>query len=255
MTNTESLTKELYRSEITPEQSRDFLRKLSRPEVTYDAAKYFSPDTCRPPENIFYDNRLSGTGIQAYVVDPREVGETYPVLGKQLETELGSDKPAMGVSPDLPVAYYRGRIGKSFIDAVADHEHIHPAQPAKLEMKRLGYESAFGYVPLGEMIVEGSTEWALERRKEEMAKKGKFVAGAPSRYFDRMGQKSTYGIYRDFIYEIERKEKGITRQLWRAAKHGGANSVAKLLQNVSGIEEILDRYAYELNGKMSHSIN
>lgn len=255
MVNTESLTKELYRSEVTPEQSRDFLHKLSRPEVTFGAAEYFSADTCRPPENIFYDNRLSGTGALAYVVDPREVGETYPVIGKQLEKELGSDKSAMGINPDLPVAYYRGRIDNSFVDAVADHEHIHPAQPAKLEMKRLGYESRFGYMPLGEMITEGSTEWALERRQEEMAKKGKFAAGAPSRYFDRTAGKSTYGIYRDFIYEIEKKEKGITRQLWRAAKRGGANSVARLLQTVPGIEEILDKYAYELNGKMSHSIN
>jgi hypothetical protein len=114
-------------------------------------------------------------------------------------------------------------------------------------LKGIGVFTQWGYLPVGEMINEGGLELALERRLK---------IKPPSRYFDEERGRSTYGLYRDFVYELEEASPGITRLVSRAIKKGGVNSAIRLLDSVPNFGDLTTKYAYKINrGRAAISVN
>lgn len=227
-------------------EAREYVDAALDPRVVHEMASHFGNENPAPPKSAGYDMNLRGTPIIAYYRNPQEIVELAPeyqrpIVRDILRNEFGSLEPYVGLNPDLP--QMARRMGKDFAYSVLDHEKTHAAQPkGKFVLKGIYATTPFGELPIGEMIVEGSVEYALERRGKK----------PPSRYFDEQGQgKAAYSYYRDFVYEIEEKSPGITRQLMRAASRGGPNAAIRLIESVPDMGAIVAKYAYKLNNRMN----
>jgi hypothetical protein len=230
---TTELTRELYNDGISPIEAKEALVEARDSTVTKMTAKLFGNEYPRPPKKFGYDISLYGTNTYAYYVDPKEIKELNPYFGNKLERELGSDP----VQAYNPIYVKIRRKNPRFAKAIDAHEKVHGAQPGKSILKRIGVLTIYGPLPLGEMIIEGSAERALEKSGIK----------PPSRYFDSESGKSAYSIYRDFVYDLENASPGITRQIFRAAKKGGVNSVIRLIENVPYIDRIVTKYARDIH--------
>ncbi|MFC2142909.1 hypothetical protein ACFLQN_00760 [Candidatus Aenigmatarchaeota archaeon] len=240
------LSKNLFDDRVTPSDASRFLSDAEDPTTTYETAPLFGNSNPRPPTETYFDHNLTGTGTLAWYLDPLEVEDAYPAAGRELRRLIGPN-PIMAYNPD--VAKRSMLYGENeLLESIDDHEKTHGAQQAKQHIKRIGARTQFGTLPIGEMIIEGSVEYALDRRHTEMSRKGRRVAKAPSRYFDRRMGRSTYGIYREFVYDLEGLQKGVTRRVFKAAERGGANAVLRTLQSVKGIDRLISKYALELTG-------
>ncbi len=230
----------------TPE-AQNYIQEALDPRLVHEMARGFGNDYPAPAKRAGYDSGLQGTPVIAYYVHPREALDSYPdhlkpAAEQYLRKEFVTLDPYIGLNPDLPEM--DRRIGNGFGTAVLEHEKGHGAQPkGKLVLKSIYARTPFGEIPLGEMIVEGSVEYALERRGRK----------PPSRYFDEIeGEgKATYSKYRNFVYEMEGKSPGITRQIMRAATRGGPNAAMRLIQSVPDMGRIVAEYAYKLNNRMN----
>jgi hypothetical protein len=232
----QGLQRELFEPGVPPHVARGYLREALDTTATYEAAKLFGNERPRPPMRAFWDGSLRGSGTLAWYLDPQEVKLNYPREGRQLEEMVGSD-PIVALSPDVV------RMQKEYASSVITHEKTHGAQQGKLMLKRLHAMTEYGALPIGEMLIEGGVEWAMERRG------GK----APSRYMEKESdRKPAYAHFRDFVYELEASQKGIMRQIYRAADRGGMNAVTRLLESVPGMNMIVEKYASKLlNMKMN----
>lgn len=239
----QGLTKELYDVPVgllAQRQLRDtYLHEAT--ESTYQAAPEFANSTPRPPKRALYDKNLRNTGTLAWYLDPLEVKATYPREGAEIERAIGSE-PLMGLNPDL--LYVKD---KKKHRSIARHEGRHGAQPGKQIIKRLQAITDYGALPVGLMFIEGSVEWSLERWKEK----------APSTYMaeESPHRTPTYKIFKDFVYDLEKRQKGIVRQIYRAAQRGGPNAVIRLFNEVPGIEELTNYYAAQLNGNKKMTVH
>ncbi|MBI3190439.1 hypothetical protein HYZ41_01915 [archaeon] len=228
------LTRELYEPDIDPAVARKHLNDSKDASTTYAVAELYNAIP-RPPTKVFYDTSLRGTPVLAWYLDPQDVKTVYPREGELIEREIGPD-PIIAHNPDILKSKY-----KDFGKAVDDHEKGHGGQPGKMKLKGLHAMTGYGRIPIGEMLIEGGVEWALEKRYKN----------APSRQMDKMANKTTsYGLYRDFVYELEEKSPGIMRQVYRAASKASGRAAGRLLENVPGIEELVNKYAKKL-----HSFN
>jgi len=254
MVLTEGLTQELFGEgpEIR-QRGREFLREsVKDDDATRYVARLLGNDTPRPARLAVYDPKLVGTGVLAWYLDPQEVKEVYPRHGRLLEQELGTE-PVIAYNPD-PVREYlkTGRGGKR-IRSVAAHEKGHGGQPGKVKLKQLKVHTHFGPFPLGEALGEGHNEYALDRRYEEMTKKGIDVERAPTRDFEehlRPGEPvPAYIHYRELVYELEHANPGIMRQVFRAAHRATLGDVVRLLNTVPDVGKIVNKYA----GKIAES--
>lgn len=230
--NVPDLVEELFEPDIDSSAAREFLSDVANDHgSTYTAAAVFGNSNPRPPKRAGYDRRLRGSRTLAWYLDPSEVMEDDPLIGTQIIRKFGPH-PVVAYNPDILTGVY----SPDFIRAVDAHEKAHGGQTGKGKLKRLHAQTRRGGVPVGLMLVEGGAEFALERSGRR----------PPSRYLDERGS-STYGLYRDFAYDLEKREPGILRQVYRAASRASLRSVARLLNRVPGIEEIVDRYASMLN--------
>src|SRR3989344_3627410 len=227
----ETLTKELYEPDINPILARRHLQQAKESVgSTYHAAQVFGNPYPRPPTRTFWDTSLKGTNTIAWYLDPQEVKQEYPMEGLAIEREIGSE-PIVAYNPRL----LRSR-NKNFIKAVDAHEKAHGGQQGKMKLKKIGAVTRYGPVPLGEMLIEGGVEWALDRYSEKSG------VMPPSRYMDQMnGGLSLYGIYREFAHELEGRQNGILRQVYRAAARAGPRDVVRHLETVPGIGEMVDK--------------
>ncbi len=232
----QGLQRELFEPGVPQHVARGYLREALDTTATYEAARLFGNERPRPPMRAFWDGSLRGSGTLAWYLDPEEVKLNYPREGRQIEEQVGSD-PIVALSPDVV------RFQKEYVGAIVDHEKTHGAQQGKLMLKRLHAMTDYGALPIGEMLIEGGVEWATERRGKKAA----------SRYMEQDAcRKPAYAHFRDFVYELEASQKGIMRQIYRAADRGGPNAVVRLLNNVPGIDMIVEKYASKLlNMKMN----
>ncbi len=228
----------------TPEAQK-YIKEALDPRSVHEMARDFGNNAPAPAKSAGYDFDLKGTPVIAYYVHPREALDFYPdhlkpVAEQYLKREFGTLDPYIGLNPALPEM--DRKIGKGFGTAVLEHEKGHGAQPkGKFVLKSIYARTPFGEIPLGEMIVEGMVEYALERRGKK----------PPSRYFDEIeGEgKATYSQYRNFVYEMEGKSPGITRQIMRAATRGGPNAAIRLIQSVPDMDKIIAKYSWNLNNR------
>ena len=234
----QGLTKELFDEPVSlPAQReiRDFYLKEAVAS-TYEAAPMFANSDPRPPTRIFFDKDLKNTSTLAWYLDPREVTATYPREGREIERQLGSDEPVMAINPKL---VYMNDWKKH--RSIAAHEGRHGSQPAKLLLKSVYAMTDSGFLPLGEMFIEGSVEWSMEQRNRK----------APSTYMAEEHPRHTpmYTTFKNLIYDLEARQNGIVRQVYRAAQRGGPNAVVRLLNEVPGIGELTNEYASKLNSR------
>lgn len=202
------------------------------PSFVRDIAATLGNDEHIPPVIAFPDYELVGTGTYAYNLRPDEV------------VDLVGDKYLPPSMLDTTVQYIRFNpevlnMPEDFAYSVIDHEKTHAAQPkGKLALKSIYADTPFGFLPVGEMLMEGWTEYSLERRGKK----------APSRHFDEMhGYGNTaYSQYRQFVYDVEGQSPGITRQIVKAARKGGPNAAMKLIESIHGIDDIVAKYAGRL---------
>lgn len=231
----QGLTKELFDEPFTgvaQKGLRDFyLHEAMR--STYEGATHFANARPRPAQKVFFDTSLRNTSALAYVVDPLDVKSVYPREGAELERQVGPD-PIMGLNPRLLYIKDRNRH-----KSIAGHEGTHGSQPAKLLLKSVYATTDHGVLPLGEMFIEGSVEWSMEQRRRK----------APSTYFaeDHPGHTPLYKTFKNLVYDLEARQKGIVRLIYRAAQRGGPNAVVRLLNEVPGINELTNEYAAKLN--------
>ncbi|HLD39162.1 MAG TPA: hypothetical protein VJB05_02510 [archaeon] len=234
----QGLTKELFDEPVSMGEQRElrdfYLREAM--ESTYEAAPMFANSSPRPPTRIFFDKGLKNTSTLAWYLDPREVKTTYPREGREIEMQLGSDEPLMAINPNL-VYIKDWKKHRS----IAAHEGRHGSQPAKLLLKSVYAMTDNGILPLGEMLIEGSVEWSMEQRNRK----------APSTYMAEEHPRHTpmYTTFKNLIYDLEARQKGIVRQVYRAAQRGGPNAVVRLLNGVPGISELTNEYASKLNSR------
>ncbi len=228
---TSTLTRELYEPDINPGAARRLLQDFSDVSTTYDVARIFGNDSPRPPKKLFYDTSLRGTGTLAYHLDPQEVKQIYPTKGAILEKELGTE-PIHAYNPDI--VNFKN---KEYAISVDHHEKAHGGQQGKLQLKKLHAFTQYGLIPVGLMLIEGGVEYALERRGIK----------PPTRYMDESSGKQSYSVYRDFVYELEGKQHGIMRQIYRAAAKAGPRAAGRLLEAVPEIDDVINKYAEKLN--------
>lgn len=237
------LTKDLFDHEShgkSREVRNSYLRDALDPKTTYEMAGLFDNDSPRPPGRVFWHRDLRGSGVLAWYLDPAEVKRAYPKDGEEIEREFGSD-PIVALNPDVLKINNR-----EYVTSIIDHEKTHGSQPGKQTLKRLGVMTRYGPLHLGEMLIEGGVEWAMEKRGKK----------APSKFMQEYGGKKTsYGIYKDFVYDLEARKHGIMRQIYRAAKRGGMNSVIRLLETVPEIDTLVNVYASALNQKKPRYLN
>lgn len=231
----QGLTKELYDEPAGIPHQRGLRDLYLREAVasTYEAAPLFANSSPRPPQDVFFDRGLRGTGTLAWYLDPREVKAAYPKEGAEIEHAIGPH-PIMALNPALLYVNDRERHR-----SIAAHEGRHGSQPAKMLLKRLRAVTDYGMMPFGEMFIEGSVEWSMEQRRRK----------APSTYFAEEHPHRTpeYKIFKHMIYDLEERQHGIVRQVYRAAQRGGANAVVRLLGSVPGINNLMNEYAAKLS--------
>ena len=235
----QGLTKELFEEPVSGAAQRE-LRDFYLTEATastYEAAHLFANSRPRPPKHALFDRSLRNTSALAWYLDPMEVKSVYPREGAQIEREIGSD-PIMGLNPEL--LYVKDRKKHK---SIAGHEGTHGSQPAKMQLKSLYAVTEHGYLPFGLMLIEGAVEWSMEKRNRK----------APSTYMaeEAPGHSPMYQTFKNFIYDLEARQKGIVRLVYRAAQRGGPNAVIRLLNNVPGINELTNEYAAKINGRRS----
>ncbi|MCX6815323.1 MAG: hypothetical protein NT120_00540, partial [Candidatus Aenigmarchaeota archaeon] len=195
-----TLTAELYNEH--PAKVQGLRHEAMDPTSTYKTAKIFGNPDPRPAKTALYDKSLRGTGTLAYNIDPQDVKSVYPAEGMQLEREIGP-YPLIGINPDMLKIK-----DEDFRSSVLHHEKGHSAQPGKMKLKTIHAFTDYGLVPLGLMLIEGGVEWALERRGIK----------SPTSYWDKTSRiKQPYSIYRDFVRELDEKQPGIMRQIYRVA--------------------------------------
>jgi len=232
----EPITSYQYDDRFSSSDIEDIRKKSVDTTATKKAAKFFGSY----PKTVAYyavDTTLEGTGTLAFHLDPEDVKESNPVLGEKLEAKYKGIIQA--VSPKyLDIWLENEQLARS----IDDHEKVHAAQPAKPRIKKIIAVTPYGNLRVGEMLIEGSAERALEW----MDKK------PPSKYFDRTGEEATYSVYRNFVEDLEKASSGITRLVFRAAKRastpdGGTDSAIRLLNTVPGIEKLIAKYTHKLN--------
>ena len=216
-----------------PQIAARLLNTVKNPSNTMEAASVFGNPNPRPARTAVYDVSLSGSGTQAYYVDPQEVKRYYPNEGMRLESRIGPN-PMIALNPDVVRIYQKD---PEFAHAVIRHEAYHGGQQGKLVLKQIYARSSVGNVPLGLWLIEGGVEWAIRRRGQK----------APTEFFEKYsGRKSDYCHYRDFVEELEEKQHGIMRQVYRAAARGGPNAAIRLLESVPGIDALIQKYVAKL---------
>jgi hypothetical protein len=235
--NVDSLTKELYEPGISPHAARAHLEE-SRKDVTatYDVAGIYGNKNPNTAGKHYYDKSLMGTGVLAWALDIPEIKETYPFEGIKYENTFGS-KPIIAYNPDILKTN-----DKEFTKAVVDHEKAHLGQQGKIQLKQIHAFTNYGVLPLGMMLVEGGVEYALEKSGRK----------PPTRYMDeRSSKKQPYSVYRDFVYELEERQHGIMRQVYRAAARAGPRAAGRLLEAVPEFDQLLNKYSAKLNSIQS----
>jgi len=250
MSLTAGLTRELFDPSISRESAGRFLdTRVKNDEVTRYVAGLVDNDNPRPARKAFYDHKLRGTGVFAWYLDPKDVKRIDPVYGARLEAEIGSE-PIIAYNPRVVAKYFKGEMDPEFMDAVENHEKGHGGQSSKPEINSLYILTPHGAIP-GKALLEGHNEWAQDRYNEAMAKRGRKVAKAPTRYFEKnlkAGEPVPHYVhYRNFVYELEDTQPGVMRQFFRAAKRATMKDAMRVLENVPGIEKIADKYAAKLN--------
>lgn len=215
-----------------PAKTDEYVERALDPELTKEMATVFGNDETDSVQKVFYDHELEGTPTKAYQVSPKEIAELYGDRNLP-QSLLDTTVPYIALSPDLK------RMPKDLAEAIIDHEKAHAAQPkGKLALLGIYARTLFGTIPLGRMLVEGWTEYGLEKRGTK----------PPSRYFDEMYGKGTtaYSQFRDFVYDVEDQSPGITRQIVRAARKGGPNAAVRLIESIPNIDSIATKYATRL---------
>jgi len=202
------------------------------PSFVRDIATTLGNNEPIPPVKAFLDYELVGTGTYGYNLRPDEVidlvGDKY-LPPSMLDTTV----QYIGFSPELL------NMPDNFAYSVIDHELTHAAEPkGKLALKSIYADTPFGFLPVGEMLMEGWTEYSLEKRGKK----------SPSRHFDEMhGYGNTaYSQYRQFVYDVEGQSPGITRQIVKAARKGGPNAAIRLIESIPDIDSIVTKYAGRL---------
>jgi hypothetical protein len=223
---------------IDRETAERYLPMFRDMSATHDTADMFGNPNPRPPKTVVFDDNLTGTGTHAYYIDPQEIigryGHDHPV-SRKVRREVGED-PLVAFNPDIIEI---DKIHPGYAMAVNHHEKSHGGQPGKMLIKQIYMNTRFGKVPLGEMIIEGANEYALERRGRK----------SPSRYMDKMSggrEMPLYSFYRDMAYELEDKSPGILRQIFRAAHRGGPNAVVRLMNTIPDLDRIVDKYVSKI---------
>ena len=116
------------------------------------------------------------------------------------------------------------------MESMKAHEDAHGGQPGKLLAKALHARTPYGDLPIGEMLVEGGNEFAMQE----------IGMTPPSRYF---GDSAMYSFYRRFVEELEYSRPGVTKDFMRAAARCDLQEVANVLDSVPRIERLTSRYA------------
>lgn len=253
-----TLTRRLFSPDIDPKEAAKGLQEAaSHTNVTHDIARHYGTEP-RPARTFWYDPDLVGTGTQAYNIDPKEVRKMSPYMAMFLENEIGPD-PGIGVNPEVVSKQsglrsqirrlYRNsfdmaeRVYVGLRNKIYKHEAGHGGQQGKMEAKQVVAQTAYGTLPIGEIMIEGGLEVALEQTGH----------GAPSREFDAMsGGRSSYGLYRDLVYRLEQKRKGISTEFLRVADKYGPKAAAELLAKVPDVGGILTEYAGVLNRRPAY---
>ncbi len=251
MSLTAGLTRELFDNSVSRESARRFLReRVQDDEVTRYVAGLVGNDNPRAPKTAFYDRSIEGTGILAWYLDPQDVKRVHPAYGTRLEAEIGTE-PIMAYNPRVVKRYLKGEMSGEEMDSIDNHEKGHGGQPAKPEIKSVHALTQYGVFPLGTALLEGHNEWSQDRYREAMAKRGKKVPKAPTRYFEdklKPGQPVPHYVhYRNFVYELEDAQPGVMRQFFRAAKRAGMKDAIRILENVKGVDKIVEKYASKLS--------
>ncbi len=232
MSVTQELTDELF--ELNPENPRDKVLLDDAVDVsnTYKVANVFGNYNPRPPKKFLKDHKLQGTGTLAWYLDPQEIKRYDYRAGMELESKLGPH-PVIAYNPDI-----RDENDRKYVMAIDAHEKAHGGQQGKMALKQIVAKTKYGDIPLGLMLIEGGVEWALER--------GGFKP--PTRYMDaRSSRTPMYSHFRNFVYEIEEKQHGIMRQVYRAAERAGPYAAMRLLEGVPGIQQLVNKYAAKLS--------
>lgn len=205
---------------------------FSYPTATYKVADYFGNPNPRPPERYIFDSSLQGTGKLAYYVNPKEVTAflkfIYPGNDTEIESAIQRE-----LGPNVIVAYNPDvlKLPVHVLKSVKNHEDAHGGQPGKLLAKAIGILTPYGALPIGEMIVEGGNEYALEATDMK----------PPSRYFD---DNALYSFYRRFVEELEYQMPGVTRDFLHATAEYDIRRATKVLDSVSGIDRLIGKYAW-----------
>lgn len=249
---TSGLTTTLFDDRVSPVAARRFLdRSVEDDEATRYVADLLDNDDPRPARTALYDEKLRGTSVLAWYLDPSEVKKSNPVYGSMLEQELGSE-PVIAYNPEVVSRHLRGKTDPGVLKSIEAHEKAHGGQPAKQEMKRIRARTRYGEMPLGEALLEGFVEYALDKRHDAMKRKGLSAPRAPTRYFEestKPGEPTPHYVhYRNMVYEIEGAQPGTMRQVFRAAKRASMHDAMRLLETVPGINEIVEKYAGKLAG-------
>ena len=204
---------------------------FSYPTATYKVADYLGNPNPRPPERYLFDPSLQGTGVLAYYVNPKEVAAflkfVYPGHDTEIENAIQRE-----LGPNVIVAYNPDvlKLPVHVLKSVKDHEDGHGGQHGKLLAKALGVLTHYGPLPIGEMLVEGGNENALQVMGME----------PPSRYFD---DNSMYSFYRRFVEELEYLKPGTTRDFLHATAEYDIRGATKVLDGVPGIDRLIGKYA------------
>ena len=196
-----------------------------------DVVKDFYGRTNERDASVYLDGTKKGTEILGYEID------SIP----ELEDYIGPND-IIAFNPDLY------NMPREIKESASKHEWVHHYTEGKTPISLIGARTIYGDIPLGTMLVEGATEYLLEksghRRPSEVMK-------------NLTNQTPLYDIYFRMVDELENSEPGILSKIHNISDDAinffgdegyiiGAMNVVRELEDVPDINNIIDKYSREL---------